>query len=342
MSAPREIVESGEVANYLQRNLDIVRLVIAKKLTERGFILETLEEAVSRDCVKKLLWRILPEREGIVKGAFIYVPPNTRTYAPLSMCFVVDKSVQKVHNVLVVGENSKVTVSTTCLSAGEGEEHQGFTEIFLGKGARLDYVTIHGWSKQTSVVAEVGVMAEENAAMNEVYISLKTPRELKSLTKIIGKRGSSVLSSTLYVTSAGNSTLETYVTLEEEASAEVLSRIVAARGALVKQPITVEAWGEGARGHIECRGLQLDPVSVIETIPALRSMHGGTQLTHEAAIGKLSQEELEYLMSKGFTEDEAVTLLVRGFLELGIKSLPEALKPQVAATLDLISKAAKG
>ncbi|MEM0458896.1 MAG: SufD family Fe-S cluster assembly protein [Thermofilaceae archaeon] len=342
MSMPWSIFESGKSANYLQRNFDIVRLFVAKRLAEKGFILEPLEKAVEREWVRKLLWKALPAREGIVKGAFVYVPPNTQISAPLSMCFVVDRGAQWVHNVLFIGDNSEVTVSTTCLSAGGGEEHQGFTEVYLGRGAKLDYITIHGWSKQTSVVAEVGVVAEEGSTMNELYVTLRTPQALRSFTRIVGGRRANILSSTLYVAGAGNSTLETYVALEEGASAEVLSRIVATRGAIVRQPITVEARGGSARGHIECRGLQLDPSSVIETIPALRSLHGGAQLTHEAAIGKLSQEELEYLMSKGFSEDEAVTLLVRGFLELGIKSLPEALKPQVAATLDLIAKAAKG
>ncbi|MEM0024914.1 MAG: hypothetical protein QXF90_09615, partial [Thermofilaceae archaeon] len=77
MSMPWSIFESGKSANYLQRNFDIVRLFVAKRLAEKGFILEPLEKAVEREWVRKLLWKALPAREGIVKGAFVYVPPNT-------------------------------------------------------------------------------------------------------------------------------------------------------------------------------------------------------------------------------------------------------------------------
>lgn len=341
MDSSTELV-TGAAAQYLQRNLNIVRLLLAKGLAERGFILEPLKDARRREWVEKLQWRILQKREDVMEGAFIYVPPNARLRVPLSMCFVVDEGGQSVHNILVVGEGSEVTVSTMCVSAGRGEEHRGFTEVFLGKGARLDCVMVHSWLAKTKVVAETGVVAGEGSTFNELYVSFKTPHELRSYTRVEAERGANVLASTIYVAGAGASTLETYVVLAEAASAEVLSRIVATRGAIVRQPITVEARGEGARGHIECRGLQLDLESTIEAVPSLKSMHGGAHLTHEAAIGKLSQEELEYLMSKGFSEEEATTLLVRGFLELGIKSLPEALGPQVHAILDLISKSARG
>jgi len=329
-------------AHYLQRNLEIVRLVLARGLAERGFILEPLGRALERGWVRELAWRLLPEREGVRDGAFMYVPPGTRLAAPLSACFVVDRGSQRVHNILVVGEGSEVTVLTTCVSAGEGEEHEGYTEIFLREGARLDYVMIHGWLAKTRVVAETGVAAGRGARLNEVYVSLRGARELRRYTRVEAGEGASVLSSTVYVSQGGSSTLETFVALESGASAEVLSRVVATRGAVVRMPITLEARGEGARGHIECRGLQLDPESVVETVPSLRSLRGGSELTHEAAIGKLSQEELEYLMSKGFDEEEATALLIRGFLELGVRSLPEAIRPQVSAILDLVAKSARG
>jgi Fe-S cluster assembly scaffold protein SufB len=86
----------------------------------------------------------------------------------------------------------------------------------------------------------------------------------------------------------------------------------------------------------------LSPDSVLETIPALRSTRSGAYLTHEAAIGKISEEELAYLMTKGFNAEEATNMLVRGFLELGLKSIPEPLKPQISSILDLMARFATG
>jgi len=339
MSFLERAVDTGSTALYLQRNYVIVRQLLARGLAEKGFILEPLSKAVEREWVRRMLWTALPEREVGLSGAFIYVPPGVSLRAPVSMCFVVSEGSQEVHNVLVVGEGSELVVLSTCTSAGKGTAHSGYTEIFLEKGARLDYVMIHSWTKETQVVAETGVIVGEGASFNDVYISLKSPHALRESTRIVVRRGGNVSASTLYLAGAGLSTLETIVALEGEgASAEVSSKIVATSGSLVSNPITVEAKAPNTRGHVECRGLQLSPNSVIVTIPALRSACAGSQLTHEAAIGKISEEELEYLMTKGFSEEEATSILVRGFLELGLKSVPEALKPQINSVLDLMAK----
>jgi Fe-S cluster assembly scaffold protein SufB len=336
-------VDAGSTALYLQRNYEIVRQLLAKGLAERGFILEPLKKAVEREWVRKLLWTALPERDVGLSGAFVYVPPGVSLRAPVSTCFVVSEGAQEVHNVLVVGEGSELVVLSTCTSAGKGSLHAGYTEIFLERGAKLDYVIVHAWAKNTDVVAETGVVVGEGASLNDVYISLRSPRSLRESTRITVRRGGSALASSLYLAGSGSSTLETIVTLEEEgASAEVDSKIVAASGSFVSNPITIEAKAPNTRGHVECRGLQLSPDSVIVTAPALRSARGGAQLTHEAAIGKISEEELAYLMTKGFSEEEAASMLVRGFLELGLKSVPEPLKPQISSILDLMAKFATG
>lgn len=343
MSFLEKAVDAGSTALYLQRNYEIVRQLLARGLAEKGFILEPMSKAVEREWVRKLLWTALPQREVGLSGAFMYVPPGVSLRAPVNVCFVVSEGAQGVHNVLVVGEGSELTVTSTCTSAGAGMVHNGYTEIFLERGARLNYVTVHSWTEKTQVNAEVGVVVGEGASFNEVYISLKSSRALKKSTRLSVRKGGSALASTIYLASPGSASLETLAALEEEgASAEVVSKVVAMSGSSVSQPIAIEARAPNTRGHIECRGLQLSPDSILETVPILRSTRGGAQLTHEAAIGKISEEELAYLMTKGFSEDEATTMLVRGFLELGLKSVPEPLKPQISSILDLMARFATG
>lgn len=69
----------------------------------------------------------------------------------------------------------------------------------------------------------------------------------------------------------------------------------------------------GVKGHLECQGLMLSPEGVIYAIPELEARTDGVELSHEAAVGKIAQEEIEYLMARGFTEDEATAMIVRGF-----------------------------
>jgi hypothetical protein len=72
----------------------------------------------------------------------------------------------------------------------------------------------------------------------------------------------------------------------------------------------------GVKGHLECRGLMLDPLSEIYAYPQLRSISPDADLTHEAAIGKIEEEKLHYLMSRGLREDEATSMIARGFLDV--------------------------
>lgn len=343
MSIVEEAVERAATALYLQRNYEVVRQLLARGLAEKGFIIEPLSKAVERDWVRRLLWTALPRREVGLSGVLVYVPPGLTLRAPISTCFVVDRGAQEVHNVIVVGEGSEVIMVSTCTSAGAGTAHSGYTEIFLGEGARLDYVMIHSWSKRAQVVAETGTVVGKNARFNEIYISLRSPSSLSKSSRITVGEGGAAHASTIYLAESGSSTLGTFVALEGEgARAEVSSKVVATGSSFVSQPITVEARAPNTRGHVECRGLQLSPSSVIETVPALRSSVSGAELTHEAAIGRISEEELAYLMTKGFSEEEAVSMLVRGFLELGLKSVPEPLKLQVSSILNLLARAATG
>ncbi|MEM1509475.1 MAG: SufD family Fe-S cluster assembly protein [Thermofilaceae archaeon] len=344
MNIVAEILKSGGAAVYLQRNYEVIRQVVADSLASKGFILEPLSKAINRDWVKKLLWTALPERQMKENGAFVYIPSGVKIYVPLTLCFVVSEGSQKVHNIIVVDRGSEVTLTSACSSVNSGTTHEGYTEVFLGYGAKLHYFMTHSWMKETEVVAEKGVIAERDSNYDYLYTCLRSPTTISSTTRAKLEKGASASISTIYVAGSNSkSILSSSIVLAEEGSiGEIVSRIVAGRGSYISLPAEIEARVAGTRGHIECRSLQVAPDAYVETVPVLRSLSGGSQLTHEAAIGKISEEELGYLMSKGFTEEEATTLLVRGFLELGVKKIPEPLKPQVEALMRLLAKKAIG
>jgi Fe-S cluster assembly scaffold protein SufB len=97
-----------------------------------------------------------------------------------------------------------------------------------------------------------------------------------------------------------------------------------------------------ARGHIECLGLLVSGKASIAAYPHIVSENPGSTLSHEAAIGKISREELEYLMSRGFTEDEAKSIIVRGFMRVDAPGLPEVVRRHVDNIVSTISKLAIG
>ncbi len=97
-----------------------------------------------------------------------------------------------------------------------------------------------------------------------------------------------------------------------------------------------------SRGHLDCKGLVLPSSAIGEAIPTIRSVNEQSELTHEAVIGRISQEELEYLMSEGFTENEAISLIVRGFIEVGLDKIPQALRSYINSVLDIVARFGKG
>jgi Fe-S cluster assembly scaffold protein SufB len=90
-----------------------------------------------------------------------------------------------------------------------------------------------------------------------------------------------------------------------------------------------------AKGHLECRGLILGKKGNILAIPELEGTVAGVDLSHEAAVGKIAEEEIEYLMARGLTRDEAVAVIIRGFLSVDIEGLPPELSAQIRQAVEL-------
>jgi len=114
---------------------------------------------------------------------------------------------------------------------------------------------------------------------------------------------------------------------------EVISRAVATGGEIIARGY-IEGNAADVRGHLECRGLILDDGGVIHAVPELRGTIAGIDLSHEAAVGKIAEEEVQYLMARGLTHDEAAATIVRGFLHVDIEGLPDALNAELQKAIE--------
>ena len=92
---------------------------------------------------------------------------------------------------------------------------------------------------------------------------------------------------------------------------------------------------EGVKAHPECRGMILKGGGRMYAVPELDGRAEGVEMSHEAAVGKIAQEEVEYLMARGLSEDEAVATIVRGFMHVDIEGLPPVLKDQIDHAIEL-------
>jgi Fe-S cluster assembly scaffold protein SufB len=117
------------------------------------------------------------------------------------------------------------------------------------------------------------------------------------------------------------------------AKAEIVSRTISTGGDIIARG-DIQGNAPDVKGHLECRGLILGDRGTIHAIPELVGRLAGIDLSHEAAVGKIAEEEVEYLMTRGLTRDEATAMIVRGFLKVDIQGLPPLLEAELKKAVE--------
>lgn len=121
------------------------------------------------------------------------------------------------------------------------------------------------------------------------------------------------------------------------ARTEIISRAITIGGTIIARGY-IEGNAPEVKGHLECRGLILEGNGTIHAIPELRGTMAGIDLSHEAAIGKIAEEEVEYLMARGLTRAEATATIVRGFIRVDIEGLPALLNVELQRAIEASEK----
>jgi Fe-S cluster assembly scaffold protein SufB len=121
--------------------------------------------------------------------------------------------------------------------------------------------------------------------------------------------------------------------------AEMISRSISREGSKMIIRGLIDGSSSDCKGHLECRGLLVDGDAILESIPELIARKKGVEITHEAAVGKISEKEITYLMTRKLSRDQAVSLIIRGFMDVGILGLPDALNAEIKRIVDASTEA---
>ncbi len=316
-----------------------------------GLRVSTLSQALESGEADPYYWRAVPvdrdkytaaaELFGGRVGYFFVAEAGARIERPVQSCFLMTTpgSLQAPHNIIVVEEGAELHVVAGCLTMmGRPGLHAGVSEFYVKRGGRLTYTMIHSWSEETHVRPRTGVIVEEGGEYVSHYVNMTPVASLQTdpVVRLVGEGARAHLSSV--IVAPGRSVMDvggTAVLGAPGTSAEIVSRIVAKDGADVANRALIRAEAPGSRGHVECNGLLLSDDSRIATIPVLDAAVRDVELTHEAAVGKLDEEQIFYLMSRGFHEEEAVGMLVRGFMSVRLEGLPEELSRQIESAISM-------
>jgi Fe-S cluster assembly scaffold protein SufB len=221
-------------------------------------------------------------------------------------------------NLLVIEKDIKARANVVCnaLKSNLCGSHRAEGKLILKEGASLDYTHNHQWGSKDFVSPNYQFILEKNSRLIYNYRNLFPPKTLELKTAVFCKEGSS--SNLSFVINGVNSkiNLEEKVLLEGKDSQGILRlRLVGKENSQISARSTVLAKASG-KGHLDCQGLLVDEKSKISLVPELICQNRQAQITHEASIGRVSEEELIYLRMRGLSESEAVDLIVSGFLKL--------------------------
>ena len=277
-------------------------------------------------------------------GYFIRTLPGCKTIYPVQACLYLAKArlAQNVHNIIIAEENSELHIITGCTTASNEEAglHLGVSEFYIKRGAKVTFTMIHNWNPEVAVRPRTGVIIEENGLFLSNYVLTKPVRSLQMYptARCVGENAVVRFNSVLVAAPRSSLDVGSRVILNAKgAKTEIISRAITAGGSIVARGY-IEGNAPDVKGHLECRGLILMEEGIIQAIPELKGTLAGIDLSHEAAIGKIAEEEIEYLMARGLTRSEATATIVRGFLRVDIEGLPPLLSAELQRAIEASEK----
>jgi hypothetical protein len=345
-------VDAGEKdrsGTYVQKDTAVLHAGSKHEGLEVMPIKEALKEC---DWIREYYWKLVSAdtdkytaraQLDLHNGYVIRALPGSKVIYPVQACLYMEREgmSQNVHNIIIAEEGSELHVITGCTAAVHLQRglHIGISEFYVKKDAKLSFTMIHNWAEEVMVRPRSVGSVEEGGLFLNNYICMKPVKSLQMYptTHLIGKGAVARFYSLLVGSPGSEMDVGSRILLKEvDSRAEIVSRAITYGGNIIARGDLV---GEvpGVKGHLECRGLILNGGS-IHAIPELKGKVDGVEMSHEAAVGKIAQEEILYLMSRGLNEDEAISTIVRGFLKVDIPGLPPQLRAEIDRAVEQSDK----
>jgi Fe-S cluster assembly protein SufB len=263
-------------------------------------------------------------------GSFIYVPPGVHVDIPLQAYFRIntENMGQFERTLIIVDEGAYVHYVEGCTAPIYSSDslHSAVVEIIVKKGGRCRYTTIQNWSNNVYNLVTKRAKAEEGATMEWVdgnigsKVTMKYPAVL-----LMGEHAKGEVLSIAFAGEGQHQDAGAKMThLAPRTSSTIISKSVARGGGRTSYRglVRVNPRAHHSRSTVKCDALLVDTISRSDTYPYVDIRTDDVTMGHEATVSKVSEDQLFYLMSRGLTEDEAMAMVVRGFVEPIARELP--------------------
>lgn len=324
-----------------QYDSEVVYHSLHEELQAQGVIFEDMSVAIHKheDLVKKYFMKVVPMHDhkfaalhGAVwsGGTFLYIPKGVHIDAPLQAYFRMNVRAggQFEHTIIILEDDSSAHYIEGC-SAPKYDTpslHAGCVEIYVGKDAKMRYSSVENWSLDTYNLNTKRALVEENGTIEWVGGNLGSGVTMLYPCSIL--KGDYSQAMNFWIAFANtNQNADTgakVIHIGKNTRSEIISKSLTKWGGIstYRGLLDIKKSAENAVSKIDCDGLILDSISRSDTIPDIRVNNASSMVAHEASVGKINEETLFYLMSHGIEEDDARTMIIRGFISPLMKELP--------------------
>ena len=324
-----------------QVDSEVVYRSILEEVRAQGVIFEPMEEAIRNhpELVRAHFMKVIPPEDnkfaalhGAVwsGGTFVWVPEGVEVAIPLQAYFRMQtQGVGQFEHTLIVAEpGSSVHYIEGCSAPRYSKLalHAGMVEIVAKEGAHVRFTTIQNWSRNVYNLNNKRAIAHAGAAVDWVSGSLGSKVTMLYPSTILAGKGAKTENLSFSFARDGQwlDLGAKAIHLAPGTSSRLVSRSVVQgkAKAVFRGKLYVAPEARDAKGHVECSTLLLSPEAETETIPTLDVRNDEVEVGHEATVGRVSREQLFYLMSRGLDEAEAMSLIVNGFVSPILKEIP--------------------
>jgi len=324
-----------------QYESEMVYHSLRKEWEDQGVIFESIENGLKLhpELFREYFSTIVPTGDNKFSamngavwsgGSFVYIPKGVRLETPLQAYFRVnqEKMGQFERTLIIADEGSRAHYIEGCTAPMYSTEsfHSGVIEIMVRPGAHFRYTTIQNWSNNMYNLVTQRAMVHKNATMEWLDGNLGSKLTMKYPSCFLVGEGAH--GSILSIAYAGNGQHQDTGGKMVHAAPHTTSTIISksiSKGtgrSTYRGLAKVYEGATHARSNVECDALLINDTSRTDTYPYIEIEEQDANIGHEASVSKVGEEQLFYLMSRGMSEDEAMALIVRGFIEPIAKELP--------------------
>ncbi len=314
---------------------------LKKEWEDLGVIFLDMDDAVHAhpELVKKYFMKCVPNTDhkfaalhGAVwsGGTFLYVPKGVHVRDPLQAYFRMNarNMGQFEHTLIIVEDGADVHYIEGCSAPKYGSHalHAGLVEIFVKPGAKARYSSVENWSRDTYNLNTKRAIVEKDATMEWIGGNMGSGVTMLYPCSVLVGEGARCDHMAIAFANAGQwqDTGAKVFHLAPHTSSKVISKSISKGGgtAIYRGQLKVAPHAHDCTANVECDALLLDEISRTDTIPDIQIRNNDVTIAHEATVGKLSEEDLFYLESRGIPLDEARAMIVNGFIEPIVRLLP--------------------